>query len=60
MTKSQITCKWIKKKQSAYSNKGLRIDYCMVAEALRNNMVNAGIMQQAMHSDHCPVWVEVK
>jgi exonuclease III len=32
----------------------------MVAEALKGNMLNAGIIPQAMHSDHCPIWVEVK
>ena len=42
------------------NNKGWRIDYCMVAEALKSSMVNAGIIPQAMHSDHCPIWVEVK
>jgi exodeoxyribonuclease-3 len=42
------------------NNKGWRIDYCMVAEALKGNMINAGIIPQAMHSDHCPIWVEVK
>jgi exonuclease III len=31
----------------------------MIAEALKNNLIDAGIMQQIMHSDHCPVWVEV-
>lgn len=40
-------------------NKGWRIDYCMVSETLKNNLKNAGIMQQIVHSDHCPVWVEI-
>lgn len=40
-------------------NKGWRIDYCMASEPLKNKLKNAGIMQQIMHSDHCPVWVEL-
>ncbi len=41
-------------------NKGWRIDYCMVADAIKNNMNDAGIISSAMHSDHCPVWVDMK
>jgi exodeoxyribonuclease-3 len=41
-------------------NKGWRIDYCMVADKIKNRMNDAGIIPSAMHSDHCPVWVDMK
>jgi exodeoxyribonuclease-3 len=40
-------------------NKGWRIDYCSVTENLRPELKGAGILQQVVHSDHCPVWVEL-
>lgn len=40
-------------------NLGWRIDYNMVSDNLEKNLVNAGIMPQVVHSDHCPVWVEI-
>lgn len=41
-------------------NKGWRIDYCMVANNMKSKMNDAGIIPSAMHSDHCPVWVDIK
>ena len=41
-------------------NAGWRIDYHWVSEQLRSRIEAAGIMQQAVHSDHCPVYVEIK
>jgi exodeoxyribonuclease-3 len=40
-------------------NKGWRIDYCMSSENLNNQIIDAGILQDIVHSDHCPVWVEI-
>ena len=40
-------------------NKGWRIDYNMLTAGLKSKIINAGIMQEAVHSDHCPVWVEM-
>ncbi|MGQ8335745.1 exodeoxyribonuclease III [Sunxiuqinia sp. A32] len=40
-------------------NKGWRIDYHMVTDSLKNKITNAGILSQVVHSDHCPVWVEM-
>lgn len=51
---------WTYRAGARGKNKGWRIDYCMVAQPLTNKLVDAGIMQQIVHSDHCPVWVEVK
>ena len=40
-------------------NAGWRIDYLLAAEPLRRHLKAGGICQQAVHSDHCPVFVEL-
>jgi exodeoxyribonuclease III len=40
-------------------NKGWRIDYCMCSENFNNQIIDAGILQDVIHSDHCPVWVKI-
>ena len=40
-------------------NAGWRIDYHWVAEPLRQRIHAAAILQQVVHSDHCPVVVEI-
>ena len=40
-------------------NKGWRIDYHMVTETLKSKIRGAGILPEVVHSDHCPVWVEL-
>ncbi|HEY2722004.1 MAG TPA: exodeoxyribonuclease III, partial [Chitinophagaceae bacterium] len=42
------------------NNKGWRIDYISVTEELMNNVVDAEIYPNVMHSDHCPVFVEIQ
>ncbi len=37
-------------------NKGWRIDYQTVSEALAPRLLAAGILPDAMHSDHCPTF----
>lgn len=41
-------------------NKGWRIDYNMVTENLKDKIKDAGIFPDVVHSDHCPVWVEME
>ena len=41
-------------------NLGWRIDYHMVSIALKNNLKNAAILKDIVHSDHCPVFVEIE
>ena len=41
-------------------NKGWRIDYISVTENLKKNIVAAEIYPDVKHSDHCPVYAEVK
>ncbi len=40
-------------------NKGWRIDYALVSDALRPRLLRAAVLPDAMHSDHCPVLVEL-
>ncbi len=42
------------------NNKGWRIDYISVTEALRANLKDADIYPDVKHSDHCPVYLELK
>lgn len=41
-------------------NIGWRIDYFVVSEELRNNVKNAGIIPEAVGSDHAPVFLELE
>jgi exodeoxyribonuclease-3 len=51
---------WTYRMGARKRNAGWRIDYHLVSEPLRNRLIGAGIMQEVVHSDHCPVWVEIK
>jgi exodeoxyribonuclease-3 len=42
------------------NNKGWRIDYINVTRNLADRIVNAEIYPDIKHSDHCPVYVELK
>jgi exodeoxyribonuclease-3 len=50
---------WSYRAGSRARNKGWRIDYNIVTEPLRDKITGAGIMPEVVHSDHCPVWVEL-
>lgn len=41
-------------------NKGWRIDYINVTEPLKKNLKDADIFPDIKHSDHCPVYLDVK
>ncbi len=41
-------------------NKGWRIDYINVTETLKKNLKEAEIYPDIKHSDHCPVYAEIK
>jgi exodeoxyribonuclease-3 len=42
------------------NNKGWRIDYINVTEPLKKQLKDAEIFPEVKHSDHCPVYVEIK
>jgi exodeoxyribonuclease-3 len=41
------------------ANKGWRIDYITVTEPLRDKIVGAELLNDAVHSDHCPCVLEI-
>lgn len=41
------------------NNKGWRLDYALVSENLRDKLKRAVILSDAVHSDHCPILVEI-
>jgi exodeoxyribonuclease-3 len=43
-----------------HQNKGWRIDYIAVTEELKQQLVSAEIFHNVKHSDHCPIFVEIK
>lgn len=50
---------WSFRAGSRSKNKGWRIDYQSVTENLRDKIVDARHLADAVHSDHCPVWMRI-
>lgn len=51
---------WSYRAGARFSNAGWRIDYHWVSEPIRNRLKSASILSDAIHSDHCPVMVELE
>lgn len=50
---------WSYRAGARSNNKGWRIDYNIVTNNFKDKIIDAGIMPDAVHSDHCPVWVKL-
>lgn len=50
---------WTYRANARANNKGWRLDYAMVSKALSPRIENAQILTAAVHSDHCPITVEI-
>ena len=50
---------WSYRANARANNKGWRIDYNMVTDNLKENIKAVKILPDAMHSDHCPVMLEL-
>jgi exodeoxyribonuclease-3 len=51
---------WSYRANARANNKGWRLDYALVAEPLEQKIKRAVILPEAMHSDHCPVLLEIE
>lgn len=51
---------WSYRANSRANNKGWRLDYGMVAEPLEARLKRSVILSGAVHSDHCPILLEVE
>ncbi|GAB5563628.1 MAG: exodeoxyribonuclease III [Winogradskyella sp.] len=50
---------WSYRANSRANNKGWRLDYAMVTEPLKENIKRSVILTEAVHSDHCPILLEL-
>lgn len=50
---------WSYRANSRANNKGWRLDYAMVSEPLQEYIKRSVILTEAVHSDHCPILVEI-
>lgn len=50
---------WSYRAGARATNAGWRIDYFWVSESLREQLRDARILQHVVHSDHCPVLLEI-
>jgi exodeoxyribonuclease III len=50
---------WSTRFNSRASNKGWRIDYQSVSLPMKDKIEDAGQFNDAVHSDHCPVWLKI-
>lgn len=51
---------WSYRANARANNKGWRLDYAMVSEPLQQKIKRAVILQEAKHSDHCPILLELE
>ena len=51
---------WSYRANARANNKGWRLDYAMVTNPLQEKIKRAVILSEAIHSDHCPILVEIK
>lgn len=51
---------WSYRANARANNVGWRIDYFFVSDDLKENIVNATILNEVLGSDHCPISLELK
>ena len=50
---------WSYRANARNNNKGWRLDYAMVSKPLQQHIKRAVILTEAVHSDHCPILLEL-
>ena len=51
---------WSYRANARANNKGWRLDYGMITETLQEKLKRSVILTEAVHSDHCPILLEVE
>ncbi|MEZ4801246.1 MAG: exodeoxyribonuclease III [Gelidibacter sp.] len=51
---------WSYRANARNNNKGWRLDYGMVSKPMENKLKRSVILSDAVHSDHCPILIEVE
>ena len=51
---------WHSRDKNREKNEGLRLDYFLVSEELKDNIVNASILHDIYDGDHVPITLELK
>ncbi|WP_033959837.1 exodeoxyribonuclease III [Psychroserpens jangbogonensis] len=51
---------WSYRANSRANNKGWRLDYAMASKPLQENIKRSVILSEAVHSDHCPILIEIE
>lgn len=51
---------WSYRFSARKNNRGWRIDYFILTDNLRDRVVSATIDNEAVHSDHCPIMLEIE
>ncbi|WP_223032586.1 exodeoxyribonuclease III [Hanstruepera marina] len=51
---------WSYRANARANNKGWRLDYAMVSQPLQEKIKRAVILTEAVHSDHCPILLEIE
>ncbi|WP_456438958.1 exodeoxyribonuclease III [Psychroserpens sp.] len=51
---------WSYRANSRANNKGWRLDYAMTSKSLQENIKRSVILSEAVHSDHCPILIEIE
>jgi exodeoxyribonuclease-3 len=57
--KKDIYSWWTYRAGARPKNKGWRIDYISVSDSLKKELNSASIHNEAEHSDHCPISIEI-
>lgn len=50
---------WSYRSGGREKNEGWRIDYILISQNLKNNLINAFILDNVIGSDHCPIGIEI-
>ena len=51
---------WSYRAGARKNNKGWRIDYQAVSQNLSDKIIHSDLLNDAVHSDHCPCLLEIK